>query len=78
MSLAVIGGIFMIVGSFLMYRGQAFQSVLMYLIADIIWAIIAFNSGDIFGCIVIITGTFFGILTFIKMNRGEFVKHLKK
>ena len=78
MSAAVVGGILMIIGSFLTYKGMIFQSVFAYLIADFIWAFIAFNAGDIFGAITITLGTFFGILTFLKMHKGEFVKHLKK
>jgi len=76
MSLAVIGGLLMIVGSFTMYKGFIFYSVFSYLIADLIWAILAFQSGDIFGGITIVLGTIFGILTFLKMHKGEFVKHL--
>ncbi len=78
MSLAFIGGILMIVGSFSVYKGYMFHSVIFYLIADFIWAFIAFHSGDVFGGVTIILGTFFGMLTFIKMHKGIFVKDLRK
>jgi len=76
MTPALAGGILLIVGAYFMYRGQAMYSILTYALADICWLIISIQVGDIIGGILILIGLVLGILVYIKMNKGIFVKDL--
>ena len=78
MSVALLGGIFLIIGSYFVYKGDIFKSVFVYFLADIIWIILGFQSGDILGSIFIIIGAVLGFLAFLKMNSGIFNKKISK
>ena len=71
-----IGGIFLIIGAYYVYKGKVLYSVGLYFIADCAWCVIAYQSGDVFGTIVIVTGMLFGLLAFLKMNFGVMRKNL--
>ena len=77
MSVATIGGILLIIASWFTYRGNIYLSIILYFIADICWFIIALNSGDILGSVLVLIGMILGFCVFLKMNRGIFVKSLK-
>ena len=78
MSFAVLGGIFLNIGAFLTYKGKIYEAVLVYLVADICWIIMAWERDDIYGVISIVIGVTFGVLAFLKMKKGEMNKSLKK
>lgn len=71
-----LGGVFLIIGAYYVYKGNILYSVRLYFIADCMWVIIAIQSGDIFGGCVIIIGMLFGLLAFLKMNFGVMRKNL--
>ncbi len=76
MTPALVGGILLVLGAVFMYRGLAMYSVLTYALADICWLVISIQVGDILGGILILIGLILGILVYIKMNKGIFVKDL--
>ncbi len=73
-----IGGIFLIFGAIALYKGRLDYSVLMYFIADCMWAFLAYNQGDIFGLISILIGMTLGVLVYAKTQLGIFHKNLNK
>jgi len=77
MTIATLGGIFLIIGAWFVFRGNVYMSVGMYFIADIMWVIIAFQSGDISGSIIVLIGMLFGLAAFLKMNFGVMRKTLR-
>lgn len=76
MSFAVIGGLFLNVGAYLTFRGKIYEAVLVYLFADVCWIIMAYEREDFWGVLSIIVGVTFGVLAFVKMNRGDMNKSL--
>lgn len=78
MSIATVGGTLLIIGAFFTYRGNIFLSILIYFTADICWLMISLSTGDYFGSCLVLIGMLLGIGVYIKMNKGEFVKNLKK
>lgn len=77
MSIGIIGGILLILGAYLVYRGEIFYSVFVYFIADICWVGISFLNGDYVGAGFIIIGMLLGLLAFSKMHSGRMHKNLK-
>ena len=73
-----LGGILLILGAFMLYQGNAFYSIILYFVADIMWAILAYQAGDTFGMICISIGMLLGVGVYLKMQRGKFVKDLRK
>jgi len=76
MSFAVIGGLFLNVGAYLTFRGKIYEAVLVYLFTNICWIIMAYEREDFWGVLSIIVGVTFGVLAFVKMNRGDMNKSL--
>jgi hypothetical protein len=77
-SFAVIGGLLLNVGAYLTFKGKIYQSVMVYLLADLCWIIMAYERDDIWGVISIIVGVSFGVLAFYKMHTGAMNKNLNK
>jgi len=75
---ATLGGVMLIIGAFLMYKGQAMYSILTYFFADTMWAWMSWEKGDTFGFSLVILGMIFGFGVFLKMHTGIFVKNLYK
>ena len=75
-SFAIIGGILLNIGAYLTYKGKIYQSVIVYLFADICWIVMAFQKDDMIGAGFIVTGTIFGFLAYLKMKDGEMQKNL--
>lgn len=73
-----IGGLVLIYGAFLTYKGQIYLSVGTYLIADACWVYNAWENDDLKGVLMISVGIFFGILSTIKMRMGHMEKDLIK
>lgn len=78
MSVATIGGVLLILGAWFTYRGNIHLSIILYFVADACWFGIALNSGDILGSILVLIGMVLGFCVFLKMNKGVFVKNLRK
>ena len=74
----IFGGIFLILGAYLLYRGYAFYSIIAYFFADLCWLMISILNHAIFGAISILIGIIFSIGVWIKMNKGIFTKTLFK
>lgn len=77
-SLAVLGGILLNVGAFLMFRGLAFQAIVVYLFADICWIVMALQKDDYIGALFISSGMILGFLAYWKMRTGKMHKTLNK
>lgn len=77
-SLAILGGILLNVGAFLMFRGLAFQAIIVYLFADICWVIMAVQKDDYIGAVFIASGMLLGFLAYLKMRSGKMNKNLNK
>ena len=75
---ATFGGLFLILGSYQVFKGNIYASVFMFFIADLMWLFLAFSTGDIFGTIVVGIGMLFGLLAFLKMHHGFFNKSIRK
>lgn len=78
MSFAVLGGILLNIGAFLTFKGKIYQSVIVYLFADLCWIIMAYERDDYWGVLSIIVGVTFGVLAFLKMRNGAMNKSLNK
>jgi hypothetical protein len=78
MSFAVLGGIFLNIGAYLTFKGRIFQAVIVYLLADMCWVVMAYERDDFWGIISITVGVIFGLLAFYKMKIGVLRKTLDK
>lgn len=76
--LGIGGGIFLIIGAFLLYKGFAFYSIIAYFFADLCWLSIALINHAWIGSFSIFIGIIFSIGTWFKMNKGVFKKTLFK
>ena len=76
MSFAVLGGIFLNIGAFLTYKGKIYEAVLVYLVADLCWMVMAYVRDDWVGAGFIVVGTTFGFMAFLKMQKGDMKKNL--
>ena len=77
-SFAVIGGILLNFGAFLTYKGKIYESVIIYLFADLCWISMAYQKNDYWGVLFILIGVMFGFLAFKKMQSGKMQKNLTK
>ncbi len=77
-SLAILGGVLLNIGAFLMFRGLAFQAIIVYLFADICWVIMALQKDDYLGALFIASGMLLGFLAYWKMRSGKMHKSLNK
>ena len=77
-SYAILGGILLNVGAYLTYKGKIYQSVILYLFADLCWIVMAYEKNDYIGAIFIGVGVIFGYLAFKKMQSGKMQKNLTK
>ena len=78
MSFALLGGLLLNIGAFLTYKGKIYEAVIVYLIADVCWIVMAYERDDFLGVASIIIGVSFGFLAFLKMQRGDMSKSLHK
>lgn len=75
---AFIGGLLLNIGAYLTYKGKIYESVIVYIFADMCWVVMAYERDDFWGVVSIIIGVSFGFLAFIKMRSGEMSKSLNK
>ena len=66
----------MLIGSFFTYKGDIYKSVIIYFFADLVWMILSFQSGNVFGAFVVLVALIVGVVVFYKMNRGIFRKDI--
>ena len=78
MSFAILGGLLLNIGTFLTYKGKIYESVIVYLLADMCWMIMAYESEDFWGVSSILVGITFGFLAFLKMKNGEMNKNINR
>lgn len=78
LSIATTGALILLMGIFYYYYGYILYSTIFYIMADLCWAIMAYNAKDIIGMICIVLSIIIGTLVVIKMNKGIFVKTLFK
>ncbi|MBU0633391.1 hypothetical protein KKA17_12215 [bacterium] len=77
-SFAVIGGLLLNIGAFLTYKGKIYESVIIFLLADLCWVIMAYERDDYLGVFFILVGVTFGLLAFVKMQTGKMRKSLNR
>ena len=77
-SLAILGGVLLNIGAFLMFRGLAFQAIIVYLFADVCWIVMALQKDDMIGAVFITSGMILGFLAYWKMRSGQMHKSLNK
>lgn len=75
-SFAIVGGILLNIGAYLTYKGLIFRAVIVYLVADLCWVLMAWEREEWIGMFFIVTGVVFGLLAFVKMRSGEMDKEL--
>ncbi len=73
---AILGGLLLTVGAFFTMKGWIYRSVGIYLVADVCWAVLAYEQGDIIGMGFIIVGTILGVIALYKMHKGIMQKNL--
>ena len=76
MTFAILGGILLNIGAYLTYKGKIYQAVIVYLIADLCWMVMAYVRDDMIGALFITVGTMLGFLAYLKMRRGDMKKSL--
>lgn len=76
MSVAILGGLLLNIGAFFTMKGYIYQSVAIYIVADVCWVILAYENGDMIGMGFISIGTLLGIIAFYKMYKGIMHKNL--
>jgi hypothetical protein len=77
-SFAILGGILLNIGAYLTYKGKIYQSVIVYMFADVCWIVMAYEKSDFIGAGFIIVGTIFGFLAYLKMKEGAMSKSLNE
>ncbi len=78
MTVLTFGGIVLIYGAFLTYKGQIYLSVGTYLMADFCWVYNAWGQADFRGVLFIAIGIVFGVLATAKMKMGHMERDLLK
>lgn len=75
---ATIGGILLIVGNYFTLKGDIYNSIKIFLLADFAWLWLAIQAGNIFGIISVSIGVVISFIVFYKMWYGKFHKSIKK
>lgn len=75
---SIMGGVLLIFGAYYTYVGNIFKSILIYLIADLCWLVLAICNKAWLGSLFILIGLIFAVLVFFKMNAGIFYKTISK
>ena len=60
------------------YKGKIYEAVLVYLVADLCWMVMAYVRDDWVGAGFIIVGTILGFMAFLKMQKGDMKKNLNE
>jgi len=78
MSIATLGGVFLIFGALALAKGSVKISVMIYFLADLCWLGMAVTSKDVFGTIAVTIGIFSGVYVYYMMQIGRYRKTIKK
>lgn len=78
LSVATTGALILLMGIFYYYYGYVLYSTIFYIMADLCWALMAYDAKDTIGMICIVLSIIVGTLVVIKINKGVFVKTLFK
>ncbi len=73
---ATIGGVLLVLGASMTMLGNVYRAVLFYLVADLCWLYMAYETGNTWGLITVTAGTVMGFIAFLKMRRGDFLKSI--
>jgi len=74
----ILGGIFLVLGAFVLYKGNALYSMALYFLADLCWLLMSVKDANTFGTISILIGIIFSTGVMFKMNTGTFHTNLNK
>lgn len=77
-SVITLGGMLLILGAKYMNNGNMLFSTISYVGADWCWAINAWQHADMFGFITVNVGILVGLSVLYRINKGVFVKSLRK
>ena len=75
---AAIGGIMLIIGNIFVFKGEVYNSIRMFLLADFAWLWMAIQAGNLFGIVTLAIGLILSFFAFWKMRQGIFHKEIKK
>lgn len=75
---AVLGGLMLILGNYLVFKGKVYQSIKVFLLADFAWLWLAIASGNIFGIVTVAVGVVLSFFAFWKMHTGVYNKTIIK
>lgn len=76
MSVAVVGGMLLTLGAFFTMKGWIYRAVMIYIVADVCWIVLAYENGDMIGMGFVTVGTILGLIAFYKMYSGMMNKNL--
>lgn len=76
LSIVTIGGMYLMLAALWMANGKIFYASIIYVLADLCWAINAWHLEDYFGFTSVIFGLSMGLLVMYKMKEGIFVMDL--
>jgi hypothetical protein len=71
-TLGTAGGFLLVLGSYLVYKGNIYHSTIVFGLANFMFGLLAYSAGDVFGFITILIGMLLGLGTFIKIKAGVF------
>lgn len=74
----ILGGLLLTLGNYLAWTGNIYRAVMVFLLADSMWIIMAVATTNFFGLITTIAGVVFSVLVVYKMYYGKFHKDLHK
>jgi hypothetical protein len=77
-SILSLGGLFLLCGAYYIAIGDIQMSTISYLFADTCWVISSYKHDDYFGSFLISIGMLSGIIVMYYMQKGIFVKNLRK
>ena len=77
-SVITLGGMMLILGAKYMNNGNMLFSTISYVGADWCWAVNAWQHSDMFGFITVNIGIIVGLSVLYRINKGVFVKSLRK
>ena len=76
MSIVMIGGMYLMLAAVWMYFGRILYASIIYVVADVCWAINAYQQQDYFGFAAVLFGLSMGLAVMYKMKQGIFVMDL--
>jgi len=75
---AIVGGLMLILGNYFVFKGEIYNSIKIFLLADFAWLYMAVASGNPFGIVSVGLGVILSFFAFWKMHKGIYHKDIKK